>query len=121
MQISHLGLDGIDPVEYANSGQPTKGNPQFKTKLRDVTYCFCNSRNMEHFHNNPEQYLPQLDGCCAFHYAVYGKRVRVTAQYSNVVGGRIYLYATPLYRFLGRFVPGLLARAQSKFRQIRSR
>ena len=56
-----IALDGIDAVAYFN-GETIKGDPQWSTELRGVTYRFANEENLVAFDADPARYIPDYAG-----------------------------------------------------------
>ena len=61
-----LALKGYDPVAYFTDGQPKKGADQYSFQWKDVTYRFATAENLQRFKADPEKYLPQYGGYCAY-------------------------------------------------------
>jgi YHS domain-containing protein len=85
-----LGLKGHDPVAYFTSGEPTPGVDQYTYRWKGVTYRFASAENLEHFKADPEKYLPQYGGYCA--YAMSINRIAdISPDRWAIVDGRLYL------------------------------
>ena len=61
-----VGLKGYDPVAYFTGGQPTKGSSQYNFQWKRVMYQFASAENLQRFKADPEKYLPQYGGYCAY-------------------------------------------------------
>ena len=61
-----LALKGYDPVAYFTDGQPTKGADQYSFQWKGVTYRFASAENLQRFKADPDKYLPQYGGYCAY-------------------------------------------------------
>jgi YHS domain-containing protein len=61
-----IGLKGYDPVAYFVNGQPTKGEEQYSFAWKGTTYRFASQENLNRFKADPEKYLPQYGGYCAY-------------------------------------------------------
>ena len=85
-----VGLKGYDPVAYFVSGQPVKGNKQYSTVWKGVTYRFASAENLERFKTAPQNYLPQYGGYCA--YAMSLNRIAdIDPSRWAIVDGKLYL------------------------------
>lgn len=85
-----VGLKGYDPVAYFVNGQPTKGDEQYKFVWKGVTYWFASQENLNRFKAEPEKYLPQYGGYCA--YAMSLNRIAdIDPSRWAVVDGKLYL------------------------------
>ncbi len=54
-----IGLDGLDPVAYAQ-GEPLRGTPEFRATVDKVTFHFANADNLDAFNEDPGKYLSTL-------------------------------------------------------------
>lgn len=63
---SNIALDGYSPVSYADLGLAQKGVQQFKSTYKKVNYYFTSADQKASFDKNPQKYLPQYGGFCAF-------------------------------------------------------
>ena len=85
-----LALKGYDPVAYFNGGQPTKGGDQYSFQWKGVTYRFASAKNLQRFRTDPEKYLPQYGGYCA--YAMSIDRIAdIDPGKWAIVNGKLYL------------------------------
>jgi YHS domain-containing protein len=85
-----LALKGYDPVAYFTDGQPTKGADQYGFQWKGVTYRFASAENLQRFRADPEKYLPQYGGYCA--YAMSIDRIAdIDPGKWAIVGGKLYL------------------------------
>src|SRR6201984_3331446 len=85
-----LALKGYDPVAYFTDGQPTKGEDQYSFQWKGVTYRFASAENLQRFKADPEKYLPQYGGYCA--YAMSVNRIAdIDPARWAIVEGKLYL------------------------------
>ncbi len=85
-----IGLKGYDPVAYFITGAPTKGSEQYSFAWKGVTYRFASTGNLEKFKADPEKYLPQYGGYCA--YAMSLDRIAdIDPSRWAIVNGKLYL------------------------------
>ena len=63
--VSTVGAGGYDLVSFYGGG-PEKGSGFNQSVHNDVTYVFANEVNLKKFEKNPEKYLPQYGGYCAY-------------------------------------------------------
>ncbi len=85
-----VGLKGYDPVAYFINGAPTKGSDQYRLAWKGVTYRFASAENLEKFRADPDKYLPQYGGYCA--YAMSLDRIAdIDPSRWAIVNGRLYL------------------------------
>lgn len=88
---SSIALEGYSPVSYLDLGLAQKGSKNFKSKYHEVVYYFTSAEQKSTFDKNPEKYLPQYGGYCAF--GVYiGAKFRVDPNKFIVKDGKYFLF-----------------------------
>ena len=88
---SNIALQGYSPVSYLDLGLAQKGNKNFKSNYKEVVYYFTSEDQKTTFDKNPQKYLPQYGGFCAFGcYA--GAKFRVDPNKFIVKDGKYFLY-----------------------------
>lgn len=88
---SNIALEGYSPVSYADLGLAQKGVKEFKSEYEKINYYFTSAEQKAAFDKNPEQYLPQYGGFCAF--GVYaGAKFRVDPNKFITKDGKYYLF-----------------------------
>ncbi len=83
--------NGYDVVAYFD-GQAMKGDAAFTTTYDGVKLKFANADNLKKFTGDPERYLPQYGGYCAYAVAVSGKKVSVNPETFEIRDGALYLF-----------------------------
>lgn len=63
---SNVALSGFSPVSYLDLGLAQRGVKTHKSTYDDVIYYFTNEEQKAKFDKDPERYLPQFGGYCAF-------------------------------------------------------
>jgi YHS domain-containing protein len=84
-----LAVGGYDLVSYHQS-QAVTGNGHHLAEHQGNTYAFANASNKEAFISNPEKYLPQFGGYCAYGAAL-GKKFYGDPSVYEIVDGKLYL------------------------------
>jgi YHS domain-containing protein len=59
-------LKGCDAVAYFKETKPVKGDATFISTYRGATYLFASAANKADFDKEPEKYVPQYGGFCAY-------------------------------------------------------
>jgi len=85
-----VAIQGYDPVAYFNDNMPIRGSGNNRYIHDGVTYIFADRRNLEMFKRNPEKYIPQFGGFCAF-AIMYGKKVVADPMAWKIYNGKLYL------------------------------
>lgn len=84
------GLNGYDPVAYFTDGQPTRGSASFTSDQDGRRYYFASEQHKRLFDEEPEKYLPQYGGYCAFGVSM-GQLFDVDPETGQVLDGKLYL------------------------------
>lgn len=88
---SNIALQGYSPVSYLDLGLAQRGNKEFKSEYNKVIYYFTSADQKKTFDRNPQKYMPQYGGFCAFGtYA--GAKFRVDPNKFIVKDGKYYLF-----------------------------
>lgn len=118
--VTGLALRGVDPVSYFTAGTPQDGDFSITAVHDDVTYRFVSEENKALFQENPEKYLPQYGGFCAFGTAM-GVKVDGDPQLWKIVDGKLYLNLAPsIQERWNKDIPGFIATANTKWDEIKS-
>tara|TARA_B110001454_G_C12723306_1_gene436454 strand:- start:57971 stop:58417 length:447 start_codon:yes stop_codon:yes gene_type:complete len=83
-------LSGYDPVSYFAQKEPTRGSGMHAHRHKGQDYLFTSAENLAEFKKNPEKYMPQFGGYCAFGAAM-GKKFHADPTVFSVVGDKLYL------------------------------
>jgi len=85
-----LGLKGYDPVAYFSAGEATPGRQQYAYRWKGAIYRFASADNRDRFKTDPDKYLPQYGGYCA--YAMSLDRIAdIDPARWAIVDGKLYL------------------------------
>lgn len=61
-----VALQGHDPVAYFTQGKPVLGNPSIRLLHGGAVHHFASAANRSAFEADPERYVPQFGGWCAY-------------------------------------------------------
>jgi len=86
-----VAAEGYDVVAYFNN-QALKGDKKYTYKFEGATYRFSSTKNLETFKNNPERYVPQYGGYCAYAVAVKNEKVGVNPKSFQIIDDKLYLF-----------------------------
>ena len=113
-----LALQGYDPVAYFSQGEATEGNWQITTVYNDATYRFASEEHKAAFEANPEAYLPQYGGFCAFGAAM-GFKFDGDPEYWKVVDGELFLnISSDIQERWQTDIPGFIEKADENWKSI---
>ncbi|MEM9052334.1 MAG: YHS domain-containing (seleno)protein [Bacteroidota bacterium] len=87
-----IGAEGYDLVAYFSEDKPVKGNKEIRADFNGITYLFTTQANAKSFSQNPEKYLPQYGGWCAYAMGASGDKVEVDPETFKVLDGKLYLF-----------------------------
>jgi len=82
--------DGYDVVAYFD-GKPKKGKTSHTLKHQNANYKFSSAENLETFQGNPEKYMPQFGGWCAYAMA-QEQKVEIDPESYEIRNGKLYLF-----------------------------
>lgn len=88
--FSSVGAGGYDVVAYFTDGKPTKGDDDISTEYKDADWYFSSEQNLIKFKENPEMYVPQYGGYCAWAVAK-GSTASGDPLLWSVVNDKLYL------------------------------
>jgi len=88
-----LAVEGYDVVSF-HAGKPLKGRTEFQTQYKKATWRFDTQGNLDLFLMNPEAFVPQYGGYCAWAVAK-DKLAPGKPEHWHVEDGKLYLnYST---------------------------
>ncbi|UBM57885.1 YHS domain protein [Marinilongibacter aquaticus] len=88
---SKIFLDGFDPVSYFE-GAAHKGLPSIHFSYKNREYHFESQAHLAQFKANPEHFLPQYEGWCAYAMAKSGDKVKVDPSSFSIYQDKLYLF-----------------------------
>ena len=116
-----LAIHGYDPVSYFTAGLPSIGSAKFTAKHGDAAYRFVSEANRKAFEKNPDAYLPQFGGFCAYGVTVEQKfdgDPRVWA----IVDGKLYFNLNPdIQKLWNEGTAEHIAKATKQWSKIRTK
>lgn len=92
-----LAIGGYDLVSYFTPEKATKGSEKFAVEYNGANYYFASAKNQKAFKANPEKYLPQCDGYCAWGIAADKGNFPINPLTYRVVDGKLYLFFNGLH------------------------
>ena len=87
---SDKAIRGYDPVAYFTEGKAVKGNEKLTYHWHDADWYFSSTENLNSFSKNPDKYVPQYGGYCAFGLSE-GHKAPTDPDAWTIVDGKLYL------------------------------
>jgi YHS domain-containing protein len=87
-----LAIGGYDVVSYFQDFKAAKGEAKFSVNHNNVTYYFTSQAHKDAFKVNPEVYLPQCNGFCAWGVAEKTTKFPVNPESFKVIDKKLYLF-----------------------------
>ena len=116
--FTKVAIGGYDPVSYFTESAPRKGDARFTATLRGAEYRFASAANLARFQSNPQAFLPQYGGYCAWAVAG-GYTAKGDPLAWKVVGGKLYLnYDQNVQKRWAKDVPGNIAKGDKNWPQV---
>ena len=88
---SKIALQGYSPVSYIELGIAQRGLKAYKSAHDGLNYYFTSSEQKAKFDKNPQKYLPEYGGYCAFGVSV-GAKFRTDPNKFVVSNGNLFLF-----------------------------
>lgn len=82
---------GYDVTEYFNNNA-VKGDSKFQSTFNGAIYYFVNEKNKAVFDANPEAFIPQYGGYCAYAIGEKNSKVSINPKSYLVEDGKLYLF-----------------------------
>lgn len=82
---------GYDVVAYFNN-EAKEGNKEISTEYDGVKFYFSSQENLKAFKENPNKYVPQYGGFCAYAMGVKGSKVPINPETFEIRDGKLYLF-----------------------------
>ncbi|WP_378179283.1 YHS domain-containing (seleno)protein [Aquimarina sp. SS2-1] len=83
--------EGYDVTEYFNN-KAVKGESKFTVTHDNAKYKFASQANLERFKSNPEKFVPQYGGYCAYAIGAKAEKVDIDPETFEIRDGKLYLF-----------------------------
>lgn len=116
-----VGLRGTDAVALATGLDVTPGMAEFTVEHNGVAYYFASEETMQQFAADPQRYLPQYGGYCAFGVAI-GLKLDANPHLADIVDGKLYVFLNEVA--FAKYLEdkeGTLAQAEANWPAMRNR
>lgn len=92
-----VAIGGYDVTTYFTQYEAVRGARQFSAEHNGATYYFASVTNRDVFVANPNQYLPEFGGYCAFAMGAKGAAVPSNPATFKLHEGKLYLFFNDYY------------------------
>ncbi|HAT1129332.1 TPA: YHS domain protein [Legionella pneumophila subsp. pneumophila] len=114
-----VAVQGYDVVGYFTDNKPVKGNGDHVVFRDGIAYLFANDEDKKLFEANPDKYLPQYGGWCAFGTAV-GKKIPSDPTAWKIVDGKLYLNLSDrVQKIWSKDISGYIKKADANWIKIK--
>lgn len=93
----NIAIEGYDVVSYFAAYQAERGSKTFSTTYDGAAYYFVSQEHLDAFKTDPNKYLPQYGGYCAFAMAKHNAKVPVDPTDFQITDGKLYLFFNDYY------------------------
>ena len=93
----NVAIGGYDVIAYHNAHEAIRGSNDYTASLNGATYYFSSAANQKSFQANPDNYLPEFGGYCAFAVAMKGTKVPSNPTTFKIRDGKLYLFFNDYY------------------------
>ena len=93
---NNVAVSGFDVVSY-HKNKAIEGNVNYKVNHKGAVYLFDNEVHKSTFEANPEKFIPQYGGWCAYAMGNNGKKVAINPEAFTIEDGKLYLFYKTLF------------------------
>ncbi|MEW6114905.1 MAG: YHS domain-containing (seleno)protein [Thermodesulfobacteriota bacterium] len=112
---SGIALSGYDPVAFFTDKKPMFGDPANSATYKGAMYLFASKEHKAMFEADPQKYVPQYGGYCAFGVAL-GHLFPVDISTWQVRDGKLYLNFNPaIFNMFNKDFAGHVAKAEKNW------
>lgn len=116
-----LAARGYDVVSYFTDGRPVPGVSAFAAVYAGAAWRFASEEHLRIFQRDPEKYVPQYGGFCAYGTSV-GKKFDGDPHVFKIVGGRLFFNLNEKVQTTWEEdIPGNVSRADGNWKRIASK
>lgn len=115
---SGIAVDGYDLVAFFTDKKPTNGDPSISTTYKGAKYFFASKAHKAEFEADPDKYVPQFGGYCAYGVAV-GALFPVDINTWQVRNGKLYLNLNPeILKLFNKDFEGYVVKAEKNWPEL---
>ena len=92
--VDGIAMNGYDPVAYFVQGEPKKGLEAESLNHKGLVYYFSSTKNRLLFSENPDKYLPNYGGWCAYAVAETSTKMEPDPEQWQIQDGELILFTS---------------------------
>lgn len=113
-----LALKGYDVVAYFTEGRAIAGKKEFQHEWMGAKWQFSSAAHRDLFAANPNKYVPQYGGYCAYGVSE-GHKAPIDPMVWKIVSGKLYLnYNAEIGKQWRQDIPGRIAKADKNWPKV---
>lgn len=89
--FGNTAAGGYDVVSYFDEQKAKKGTKEYRLKHDGVYWQFSSKSNLEKFQTNPQKFIPQYGGFCAWAVSAKNSRAPGDPKYWSIIDDKLYL------------------------------
>lgn len=93
-----VALGGYDVVAYQTVHTSVRGSKDHSTKINDTILYFSSNENLQMFKKDPQKYLPQYGGYCAFGVGQNNVKVLSDPKTFKFHNGKLHLFYNDFHK-----------------------
>ena len=114
---NNLAVGGYDTVSFF-SGKPQKGKDTLSLDHAGAEWRFATRGNLDLFKTNPDAFMPQYGGYCAWAVAK-DKLAKGSPKYWHVEDGKLYLnFNSRIQKKWNKDIPGFIEKADANWLEL---
>ena len=114
-------IRGYDVVAFFSESKPVLGNENFSYTWKETTWLFSSRENLELFKTNPEKYVPQYGGYCAYGMSG-GYKAPTVIETWKILNGKLYFnYSLKVQELWNKDQSGYIQKADSNWEKVRGK
>ncbi len=90
--VNGVAIGGYDPVAYFEQSEARIGNENTTSSYNGVKYQFASTKNKNLFDTDPEKYIPEYGGWCAYAVAESSTKMEPDPTMWQIQDGKLMLF-----------------------------
>lgn len=118
---NNIAINGYDAVAYFKEHKPVKGTKNYLFEENGVNWYFSSQANLDSFKTNPEKFMPQFGGYCAYGLS-QGHKAPTDPDAWTIVDDKLYLnYNKDVQKLWKQNQSELIKTAENKWPELKDK